>query len=120
MDLETIVGFSRADRGRGEKAWGRITGFRGADETHAWVLQQFNAIGLGDATTQTYGATPPIWRPKSWSVELVANAAAGSGARGVILESAFPTSGSRLANGPIAAPIIFVGATTVNADAIRS
>src|SRR6187455_2207139 len=29
--LEAIVGFARADRARGEKAWGRITGFKGAD-----------------------------------------------------------------------------------------
>ena len=43
--LEAIIGFSKADRARGEKAWGRITGFRAADETHAWVLQQFQAAG---------------------------------------------------------------------------
>ena len=43
QDVATIVGFSKADRARGVKAWGRITGFRGADETHAWVLQQFHA-----------------------------------------------------------------------------
>ena len=51
--LEAIVGISRADRARGEKAWGRITGFRAADETHAWVLQQFKAAGLRDPQTQT-------------------------------------------------------------------
>src|SRR6478735_2410987 len=63
-DLETIVGFSKADRARGEMALGRITGFRGADETHAWVLQQFKAAGLRDAETQTYTATQPTWHPK--------------------------------------------------------
>src|SRR5262245_24961163 len=56
-DLETIVGFAKADRARGEQAWGRITGFRGADDTHAWVLQQFKAAGLRDSDTQTYTAT---------------------------------------------------------------
>ena len=65
-DLEAIVGFSKADRARGEKAWGRITGFRAADETHAWVLQQFKAAGLRDAETQTYTATQATWHPKSW------------------------------------------------------
>jgi hypothetical protein len=110
-DLEAIVGFSRADRARGEKAWGRITGFRGADDTHAWVLQQFKAAGLGGVDTQTYTATQPTWRPKSWSVKLVATPAAGAGARDVVLESAFPTSGSRLAQGPLSAPLVFVGAT---------
>ena len=65
-DLEAIVGFAKADRARGEKAWGRITGFRGADETHAWVLQQFKAAGLRDTETQAYTATQPTWHPKSW------------------------------------------------------
>ena len=110
-DLEAIVGIARADRARGEKAWGRITGYRGADETHAWVLQQFKAAGLRDVDTQTYRATQPNWYPKRWEVKLVANSAAGSGARDVVLESAFPTSGSRLA-GPLTAPLVFVGGTT--------
>lgn len=47
--LEAIAGISRADRARGEKACGRITGFRAADETHAWVLEQFKAAGLREA-----------------------------------------------------------------------
>jgi hypothetical protein len=107
-DLETIVGFSKADRARGEMAWGRITGFRGADETHAWVLQQFKAAGLRDVETQTYTATQPTWRPKRWEVKVLAS---NGGAQDVVLASAFPTSGSRLAQ-TIAAPLIFVGATT--------
>ena len=110
-DLEAIVGFAKADRARGEKAWGRITGFRGADDTHSWVLQQFKSAGLREADIQTYTATQAIWHPKTWSVKLMVNAA-GSGARDVKLESAFPTSGSRLEPGPIEAPLIFVGATT--------
>lgn len=104
-DLEAIVGIAKADRARGERAWGRITGFRGADETHAWVLAQFTAAGLRDPQTQTYTATQPTWRPKRWEVKL------RSGTHTVTLESAFPTSGSRLA-APIAAPLVFVGATS--------
>jgi hypothetical protein len=42
-DLEAIVGFAKADRARGQRVWGRITGFKGAEDTHAWVLQQFKA-----------------------------------------------------------------------------
>jgi hypothetical protein len=110
-DLEAIVAYSKADRAH-QKAWGRITGFRAADETHAWVLRQFNAAGLRDAEMQTYASTQATWYPRNWSVKLVANAAAGPGARDVILESAFPTSGSRLAQGPLRAPLVFVGATT--------
>ena len=107
-DLEAIVGISKADRARGERAWGRITGFRAADETHAWVLQQFKAAGLGDSETQTYTATQATWYPKSWSVKI----AMGPGAPIVVLESAFPTSGSQLAQGSVNAPLVFVGATT--------
>lgn len=111
-DLETIVAFSRADRARGEQAWGRITGFRGADETHAWVLQQFKAAGLRDADTQTYTATQPTWHPKSWQVKLLATDKAGAGSKDVMLASAFPTSGSQMPQGPLTAPLVFVGATT--------
>jgi hypothetical protein len=109
--LEAIVGFSRADRARGEKAWGRITGFRAADETHAWLLEQFKAAGLRNAETQTYPATQAIWYPKSWSVTLLATANAGPASRDVVLESAFPTSGSQLQTGPMTAPLVLVGAT---------
>jgi hypothetical protein len=110
--LEAIVGISRADRARGEKAWGRITGFRGADETHSWVLQQFQAAGLRDSKIQTYTATQATWYPRSWEVKLLATAKTGQGSRDVVLESAFPTSGSRLQSGPLTAPLVFVGATT--------
>ena len=111
-NLESIVGFSRADRARGEKAWGRITGFRAADETHAWVLEQFKAAGLRESQTQSYLATQPTWYPKSWAVTVLGGPNMGAGSRDVLLESAFPTSGSQLQQGPISAPLVFVGATT--------
>jgi hypothetical protein len=111
--LEAIVGFSHADRARGEKAWGRITGFRAADETHAWVLQQFKAAGLRDTETQTYkSSAAAVWYPKSWEVKLLATPQSGPGSRDVVLESAFPTTGSQIQNGPLTAPLIFVGAVT--------
>ena len=109
-DLEAIVAYSKADRTH-QKAWGRITGFRAADETHAWVLRQFDAAGLRDTEMQTYAATQATWYPKDWSVKLIANAAAGAGAHDLTLASAFPTSGSRLPQGPVRAPLVFVGAT---------
>jgi hypothetical protein len=107
--LETIVGFSRADRARGEKAWGRITGFRGADQTHEWVAEQLTAAGLKDVQTQTYSATAPTWHPRSWEVRLLGTAKAGAGSDDVVLASAFPTTGSRL-SAPLDAPLVFVGA----------
>jgi hypothetical protein len=113
--LESIVGFSVADRARGEKAWGRITGFRAADETHAWVLQQFKSAGLLGPQMQTYDGTQAVWRPKRWEVTLVAGALTGGGSRDVVLESAFPTSGSQLPGGPITAPLILVGSTSATA-----
>lgn len=106
-DLEAIIGFAKADRARGERAWGRITGFKGAEETHGWVLQQFKAAGLRDADTQAYTGSQSVWHPKRWEVKLVA-----PGARDVVLESAFPTSGSQLPSGPLTAPLVFVGATS--------
>ena len=111
-NLEAIVGISRADRARGEKAWGRITGFRAADETHAWVLDQFKAAGLRESATQTYEATQATWHPKSWEVKLLTNPKVGAGSRDVVLESSFPTSGSQLPGGSLSAPLVFVGATT--------
>lgn len=116
--LESIVAISRADRARGEKAWGRITGFRGADETHAWVLDEFKAAGLVDAASQTYEATQPTWYPRTWDVKLLGSPAAGNGSRDVVLESAFPTSGSRMTGGALTAPLVFVG--SVNDAALPS
>jgi hypothetical protein len=104
-DLEAIVGISRADSARGEKAWGRITGFRGGDEAHAWVLQQFKAAGLRDAETQTYTATQATWHPKNWSVHVVGDRVE------VALASAFPTSGSQM-DGMKIATLVDVGKVT--------
>lgn len=125
--LEAIVGFSHADRARGEKAWGRITGFPGADATHEWVRQEFSAARLQQVETQTYIATQPTWYPKSWEVKVLASAATGTVSRDVVLESAFPTSGSQITVSSIrnqavatadgspptdfTAPLVFVGAT---------
>jgi hypothetical protein len=109
--LESIVGIAKADHARGEKAWGRITGFPAADQTHQWVSEQFKAAGLKNVELQTYTATTATWHPKSWEVRLVANAKAGAASRDVVLESAFPTSGSQLAT-PLTAPLVYVGATS--------
>ena len=110
--LEAITGISRADRARGEKAWGRITGFRAADETHQWVLAQFKAAGLKEPQMQTFDSTSATWYPKNWQVRLIGDAKFGAGSRDVVLESAFPTSGSQLAAPIAGAPLVFVGAVT--------
>jgi hypothetical protein len=106
--LESIVGFSRASRARGEKAWGRITGFPAADATHQWISEQFKAAGLQDVAIQRYDSTTATWAAKSWELKLVGDARYGGGSRDVVLESAFPTTGSRL-DAPLTAPLVFVG-----------
>ena len=62
-----------------------ITGFRAADETHAWVLQQFKAAGLRDAEMQTYTATQPTWHPKAWQVKVLASEKSGAGSGDVVV-----------------------------------
>lgn len=111
-DLEAIVGFSKASRAAGEKAWGRITGFPAAAATHQWVARQFTDAGLKSVSVQSYDSTAPTWNPKSWEVRLVGDAAYGAGSRDVVLESAFPTSGSQLSAGVLTAPLVYVGTTT--------
>ncbi len=106
--LEAIIGFSKQSRANGEKAWGRITGFPAADATHAWVNQQFKAAGLTNVETQRYDSTTATWTAKAWEVKLVGDPKYGAGTRDVVLESAFPTTGSRL-NAPLTAPLVFVG-----------
>ena len=46
-DLEAIVGFSTADRARGEKAWGRITDLERAARFYAFFI---NEIAKTDRT----------------------------------------------------------------------
>jgi hypothetical protein len=110
-DLETIVGFSKASRASGEKAWGRVTGFPAADATHQWVSEQFKAAGLRDVQIQKFDAPGPTWYPRNWQVRLIADARFGAGSRDVVLESAFPTSGSELA-AALTATLVHVGSTT--------
>jgi hypothetical protein len=106
--LEAIIGFSKASRARGDKAWGRITGFPAADATHQWVSEQFKAAGLRNVEVQRYDSTAAVWVARNWEVRLIADARYGPGSRDIVLESAFPTTGSQLA-APITAPLVFVG-----------
>ena len=114
-DLEAIVGFSRQSRTAGDRVWGRVTGFPAAAATIAWAADQFRAAGLTDVAVQTYEASAPMWWAKSWSVRLPADARLGDGSRDVVLESAVPTGGSSIPNGPLTAPLVLVGATTAAA-----
>jgi hypothetical protein len=111
-DLEAIVGFSKQSRIAGARVWGRVTGFPAAAATHAWVADQFRAAGLQNVQVQSYDASAPMWWATSWEVRVVASPAYGAGSRDVILESAVPTSGSQIAGGSIAAPLINVGSVT--------
>jgi hypothetical protein len=111
-DLATIVGFSRESRAQGHRVWGRITGFPSAAATIAWAADQFRAAGLSGVAVQDYDASAPMWWAPSWELRIIGSPAFGAGSDDVILESAVPTSGSRIPGGMIAAPLVHVGAVT--------
>ena len=111
-DLETIVGFSKADRAAGMKAWGRITGFPSAVATMKWAANRFREAGLQKVDVQSYGGTGQMWHARTWEARLLADPAFGPGTSAVVLESALPTSGSQIPGGNVTAPLVHVGDTT--------
>lgn len=108
VDLATIVGFSRRSRERGDRLWGRVSGFSvGADVT-AWAAEQFRAIGLADVAVQRFSASEEMWWPTSWGVTVMADSSYGPGTMDVTLASAMPTSGSMIVGKPIVASLVEV------------
>lgn len=112
VDVENIVEISRHSRRAGDRVWGRVTGFPGAEETMAYVARQFNQAGLGRVEIQEYSADAPMWWSRSWNVRLVSDARFSAGSRDVVLESAVPTAGSFITGGTLTAPLVHVGAAS--------
>lgn len=114
-DLTTIVGFATASRARREigdgQLWGRVAGLPSADETVTWAAGQLNAAGIADVRLQRVTQDPraSLWLPLSWEVRLLGDAAFGRGSADVVLHSAIPVVSSDLPNGPITAPLVYVG-----------
>jgi hypothetical protein len=110
-DVATIVGFSKQSRADGNKVWGRVTGFPSAKAAADWSAQQFRNAGLTDVQVQEYAAAigTPMWWASDWEATLIGDEAFGAGSKHVVLQSAVPTSGSMIANGPLTAELVFVG-----------
>lgn len=111
QDLVRIVEFSKMDRASGSKAWGRITGFPAARLAFDWAAQQFRDAGLQDVNVQRYNGTGAMWTPQSWEAALLPSDRLPDTAQPMVLESAFPTSGSQIAGGSITATLVDTGRT---------
>jgi hypothetical protein len=109
--LESIIGFSKADRAAENQMWGRVTGTPAAAATMQWVAQQFREAGLQGVEVQQFPATAAIWMPKSWRVQILGDTRFGAGTADVVLESAMPTSGSIITGGTLTAPLADAGST---------
>lgn len=107
-DLEAIVAFSIESRAAGDQMWGRITGRPALARTMEWTADRLREIGLSDVELQSYPTTAEVWWPAAWEVRLLSDPRYGAGSADIVLESALPTSGSRL-DAPITAPVVFTG-----------
>jgi hypothetical protein len=111
-DLERIVGFSKADRASGTRAWGRITGFPSAAAALNWAADRLREAGLQHVQVQQYAGTGQMWHARTWEARLLPDAAFGAGTGAVVLESALPTGGSQIPGGSLTAPLVHVGDVT--------
>jgi hypothetical protein len=107
--LESIVGFSKRSRERGERMWGRVSGLPAAGEAAAWVATRFARAGLQDVEVQRYDGDAPMWWPDDWEVRVLAHDALGRGSRDVVLGSAVPTRGVEVPGGVLTAPLVYAG-----------
>lgn len=115
VDLTTIVGFSKASRASREigegQLWGRVAGLPSAGETVAWAADQFRRAGITDVRVQPVAQDPKagLWLPLAWRVTIQGSPAFGAGSADVVLHSAIPVVPSDLPQGPLTAPLVWVG-----------
>jgi hypothetical protein len=114
-DLETIVGYSTRSRTQREigsgQIWGRVTGLPSSAATIDWAAAQLKAAGIASVATQTFKqeGNASLWLPLSWEVRVLGDPAFGPGSTDIVLESAMPLPPSSLPQGPLTAPLVYVG-----------
>jgi len=109
-DQKKIVGFSLESLAAGDKLWGRRAATPSFMHTIEWTVDAFKTAGLKDARVETYAVADPMWVPTSWQVQLVGDAAFGTGTQTVTLQSAFPQPGGvSIPGGSLTAPVVYVG-----------
>ncbi len=114
-DLETIVAFSKESRATKEigsgQLWGRVSGLPSGAKPIAWAAEQFRQAGIKDVRIQPINQDPQarFWFPLSWEVKLLGDSSLGAGSADVVLQSSIPLSASELPNGPLTAPLVYVG-----------
>jgi Peptidase family M28 len=113
-DVQDIVNFSKQSHARGDKVWGRVTGFPAAKATIEWTAAQFKAAGLTGVEVQEYAAAADssMWWARNWEAKLLGDAAFGAGSRDIVFASAVPSSGSKIEGGELMAALVHVGANT--------
>ena len=110
-NVETIVGFSLAEKAAGEPLWGRISGFPGLMNTVEWTHQKMLGFGL-KSEIQRFPLPAPQWAPKTWQVTVVGDEAFGPGSRDIVLQSAYPQPSAPSISGEITAPLVVLGTGT--------
>ncbi len=112
-DHKAIVGFSLESLAAGDKVWGRRAATPSFMHTLDWTVSELNIAGLRDAKVETFAVPAPMWTPRSWQVQVVADAAFGASTRTVTLQSAFPQAGGATVSGDqLTAPVVYVGRGT--------
>lgn len=107
--LRQIVAFSHESHDRGQRMWGRVSGFPGATATAQWVAERFREAGLSGVQVQRYDAEERLWWPRHWELRVLGDPGMGGRGRDVILHSAVPTRPSSIADRVRTAPLVYAG-----------
>ncbi len=114
-DLVEIVNFSKTSRTQKEvgsgQLWGRISGFPSASQTVQWMSDQYRAAGIRGVEIQGFSQSPDsnFWLPLSWEARLIAKTGFGTESHDLVLATAMPLAPSQIDNGPLRAPLVYVG-----------
>ena len=106
-DLLRVTQFSD-EMEKTSQFWGRISGYPSEIKTAEWFAGELRKAGVQTVEVQTFEGTTAFWRPKSWEVRVLADAAYGAGSKDIVLKSAMPTSGSSIPT-PLTAQVVYAG-----------